>query len=215
MPIGELARLGACECDKFVHVLGRHVAMDHKDARREDHERDRGQVLDRIVRQLFVQARIDGNGGTGHHQRVAVGRGLGGTLDRNIAASASRILDQDGFAPGLGKLVCKQPRRDVRGTAGRKTDENSNGFVRVGGLGKSVVRSEQRRQRSKESAYELHVRFFSLRRPGAAELSLPPKEPLTSTQCSQMSTDVFFLCRGAGVAEELTVETSYASPADL
>src|SRR5262249_55955596 len=91
--------------------------------------------------------------------RVTVGRGLCGTLDRNIAAGAGRILDQDGFAPGLGKLVRKQPRRDVRGTAGRKTDENSNGFVRVGGLGKPVVRCEQRRQRSKESAYELHSAF--------------------------------------------------------
>src|SRR5215831_14321364 len=144
MPIGELARLRACECDKFVHVLGRHVAMDHKHARREDHERDRGQVLDRVVRQLFVQARIDGNGGTGHHQRVTVGRGLCGTLDRNIAAGAGRILDQDGFAPGLGKLVCKQPRCDVRGTAGRKTDENSNGFVRIGGLGKPGFQSFSR-----------------------------------------------------------------------
>src|SRR5262249_6714085 len=82
---------------------------------------------------------------------------------------AGRVLDQDGFAPGLGKLVCKQPRRDVRGTAWRKTDENANGFVRVGGLGKPVVRSKQRRQRSKESAYELHVSFFSLRHPGAVE----------------------------------------------
>src|SRR5262249_48690888 len=129
---------------------------------------------DRIVRQLFVQARIDGNGGTGHHQRVTVGRGLGGTLDRNIAAGAGRILDQDGVSPRLRKPFCQQPRRRVRGTARRKTDENSNGFVRVGGLGKPAVRSEQRRQRSKESAYELHVRFFSLRRPGAVELSLPP-----------------------------------------
>src|SRR5215472_2212222 len=189
MPIGELARLRACECDKFVHVLGRHVAMDHKHARRED------------------------------HQRVTVGRGLCGTLDRNIAAGAGRILDQDGFAPGLGKLVCKQPRRDVRGTAGRKTDENSNGFVRVGGLGKPVVRSEQRRQRSKEGAYELHFRFFLAppSRRYRIESAASANEPLTSTQCSKMSTEVFSFCRGAGIdqAEESTVETSYPSPADL
>src|SRR5262249_21683383 len=94
------------------------------------------------------------------------GLGFGARVDRTMAAGAGRILDQDGFAPGLSKLVCKQPRCDVRGAARRKTDENSNGFVRVGGLGKPVVRSEQRRQRSKESAYELHFRFFSLRRLG-------------------------------------------------
>src|SRR5215813_3401107 len=169
--------------------------MDHKDARREDHERDRGQVLDRIVRQLFIQAWMDGNGGTGHYQRVAIGGGLCGTIDRNIAASAGRILDQDGFAPGLSKLVCKQPRRDVRGAARRKTDENSNGFVRVGGLGKPVVRSEQRRQRGKESAYELHFRFFSLRpsRRCGIESGARANEPLTSTQCSKMSTELLFL----------------------
>src|SRR5919204_760967 len=135
--------------------------MDHQDTRRKDHKRDRRQVLDRIVWQLSVQARIDGNGGTGHHQRVTVRRGLCGTIDRNIAASAGRILDQDGPAPGVGKLVCKQPRRDVRGTAWRKTDENSNGFIRIGGLSKPVVRSEQRRQRGKESAYELHSHFLA------------------------------------------------------
>src|SRR5262249_43204922 len=108
--------------------------------------------------------------------RATVGRGPCGTIYGNIAASAGRILDQDGSAPGLGKLVCKQPRRDVRGTARRKTDENANGFVRVGGLGKPVVRSEQCRQRGKESAYDLHFRIFSLRHPGALESSLPPAQ---------------------------------------
>src|SRR5215475_8958946 len=44
--------------------------MDHKDARREDHERDRGQVLDRIVRQLFIEARMD-VGGTACLQAAA------------------------------------------------------------------------------------------------------------------------------------------------
>src|SRR5262249_16364548 len=168
---------------------------------------------------LFLRARIDGNGGTGHHQRVTVGRGLRGPVDRNIAAGAGRILDQDGFAPDLGKLVCKQPRRDVRGTAGRKTDENSNGFVRVGGLGKPVVRSEQRRQRSKEGAYELHFRFFSLRHPGAGESSLPPAQTnLGQAQnAAKCRRKYFSFCPSAGIdqAEELTVETSYPSLADL
>src|SRR5262249_38523725 len=137
----------------------------------------------------------DGNGGTGHHQRVAIGGGLCGTIDRNIAASAGRILDQDGFAPGLSKLVRKQPRRDVRRTAWRKTDENSNGSVRVGRLGKPVVRSKQHRQRGKESAYELHFRFFSLRpsRRCRIESAGQRKRTLTSTQCSKMSTELLFL----------------------
>src|SRR5262249_2762956 len=130
---------------------------------------------------------MGGNGGTGHYPRVAIGGGLCGAIDRNIAARAGRLFHQDRVAPGLTKLARKQPRRDIRGAARRKPDENSNGFVRVGGLGKPVVRSEQRRQRGKESAYELHFRFFSLRpsRRCRIESAGQRKRTLTSTQCSK------------------------------
>src|SRR5262245_19503377 len=207
MPIGELARLRACECDKFVHVLSRHVAMDYKDARREDHERDRGQVLDRIVRQLFIQARIDGNGGTGHHQRVTVGRGRCGTLDRRP------------------RRVCPRPRQTCLQAAaprcqGDRLAENRREFERLCqgrriGQTRRAIRATPSAQQRKPIRASFPLLLAPPSRRCGIKSAASANEPLTSTQCSKMSTEVFFLCCGAGIAEESTVETSYPSPGDL
>ena len=126
---GELSRLRSRQRREFLHGLRRHRVVDNKDDRHLDRKRDRREVAHRIVRQRRVEARIDGDRVARHQQRVAVGRRLDGTLDRDVAAAAGRILDHDRLAPACGELLGKQSRRNVRRARRAETRPKSGSFV--------------------------------------------------------------------------------------
>ena len=82
-------------------------------------QRHQRQILGRIVRQRFVQRRVDRERRHRHHDRVAVGRRLGDKVGGDDRAGARTVLDDKGFAEPLLEFRGKQPRQDV-GAAGRR-----------------------------------------------------------------------------------------------
>ena len=86
----ELARLALRERDEFGQRLRRDLRIDHQQVRRDRDQRDRREVLDRIVGQLRVGARRDGvRARRADGQRVAVRRRLGRGVGADGAAGAA------------------------------------------------------------------------------------------------------------------------------
>jgi hypothetical protein len=149
---GELAGLRAGERGEFGHALCRDIIVDDQNVGGEAELRDRREILDRVERQLRVEARMDDErpGGT-EQERVAVGRALGDALGRHVAARAGHVLDHNRLAPGFGKLVADHPRNDVGGTAGHEADQDAQRLVGIALLRKRVARRQQRRQRGRDT----------------------------------------------------------------
>ena len=95
--------------------LGRH----HQHVRHPRDAGDRREVADRVVRHLGVQPRVDGvRGDRAHHDRRAVGRGLGGDVGAEVAAGAGPVVDEDD-AEAVLDLLGQRAGDDVERAAGR------------------------------------------------------------------------------------------------
>ncbi len=102
-----------------------HVGGDTRDA-------DRCKILERVVGELFVEARIDHEGGRRHQDRVTVGRGVRSIAHANIAASARLVLDIELLAEIIRELLRQQSRHDVTGPGWRKRHDDAHRAVGVG-----------------------------------------------------------------------------------
>ncbi len=132
----ELARVGARVGDQRAHVGdavgGRLRRVHDEDVRHAGDERDRREVLDRVVGHLRIQRRIDRlRADRSHQQRVAVGRRLGDEIGAQVAAGAGLVLDDEALAEGLGELGRERAGEDV----GRAAPGLKGTTMRTGLLG--------------------------------------------------------------------------------
>src|SRR5215203_3989136 len=73
----------------------RRMHQHHVGARRD--QADWGKILARIVADIRIERRVDGERAGGDQQRVAVRRALGDLARRNGSAGAATVLDHDGL----------------------------------------------------------------------------------------------------------------------
>ena len=78
--------------------------------------------------------RHDGVAAGDQHERIAVGRRLGGGRRRNRAAGAGAVLDDDGLAPAPGELVAERAGHDVDRPARRERHQQVHRLRREGVL---------------------------------------------------------------------------------
>src|SRR5437870_4143939 len=71
---------------------------------------DRCKVLEGIVRDIGVEARIDHEAAGGDEHRVSVGRGTRDCARADVSARAGDILHIDLLAPALRQLLRDEPR---------------------------------------------------------------------------------------------------------
>src|SRR5207247_9746269 len=92
----EPTRLGFRQRDQLGHRLGRQIWIDDEQERGRGYQTDKGEILDAVVRELAVQARVDRmRVGITEVQRVAVGRRLGDDLGGDRSAGAGPVVDDD------------------------------------------------------------------------------------------------------------------------
>src|SRR5450631_4190865 len=90
----ELARLRLGERDQLLHVVRGQRRVDQNDERAGGDEPDRREVLARVVADVWIKRRIDGErSGAAEPERVAVGRGLGDLAGAERAAGAAVVFD--------------------------------------------------------------------------------------------------------------------------
>ena len=104
--------------------------VHHQHVRHAGDERDRHEVLDRVVRHLRIERRVDRlRADRSHQQRVAVGRRLGDEVGAEVAAGAGLVLDDEGLAEGLAELGRERARQDVGRAAGANGTTMRTGLV--------------------------------------------------------------------------------------
>ena len=101
------------------HGVAGDLVVGDDDAGLGRQDRDRRDLLGRVVGQVLVEQRIGGERtGDGHAQRVAIGRGAGHRRGADIAARAGLVLDDERLAQALAQLVVDQPGHDIGRRAG-------------------------------------------------------------------------------------------------
>jgi len=105
---------------------GRHHGADAEAAGGQGQRRDRDDVGRRVVGQLLVGVRVDGeHGRRTEQQRLAVGRGVLQAGDGDAAAGAHLLLDEHGLGQLAASELGEATRRGVYRAAGREADEDA------------------------------------------------------------------------------------------
>ncbi|CUI28541.1 Uncharacterised protein [Achromobacter ruhlandii] len=131
--------------DQLGHGRGLHVGTDHQHVGHGGQQRDRREILDRVIRDARIQRRVDAvRAGGRQQQRIAVGRGRCHLLGGDGAVGAALVVDHDGLPQRLRRLGRHRAGQDVGGAAGRMRHDQRDG---LGGKGLRV-RGRQRRQQT-------------------------------------------------------------------
>ena len=131
-------------------VFGRHLDVGGQRGRHRGDQRDRHEVLERIVGQVGVEERV-------HHQRavdrqqqrVAVGLGLCDRLRADDGVGAGAVVDDDLLAELLAELQSDQPADEIRRPARRERHDQGDGAGWIG-LRKRRRRAADDQQRAGE-----------------------------------------------------------------
>ena len=117
-PHRELSGLGLRCLHEFPHRFHRQRGMYDEDAGRGCYLRDRREIVDRVVRQLWIQSRVDRVAAAHQNDRVAVRRGLRRDVGPDRAASPGAVVGDDFL--GLVELAGAALRIAAAQVAGRQ-----------------------------------------------------------------------------------------------
>ena len=94
---------------------------------------DRHKILARVITDILVKRRTDGEGaGVSDQKGVAVRLGLGRRLGADGAAGTAAIVDDDALSEQLAHLVGDDARDDGGAASRRKRNDEGDGAVRPG-----------------------------------------------------------------------------------
>ena len=114
--------------------------------RREVREPDRDEILQRIVAELRLHERIDGERSVrAGEQRVAVGRGFRRHVGAEAAARAGAVLDHDRLAEHLLHVLAGDARDEVGVAARRERHDQPDRLVGIGGERHARQHGDERR----------------------------------------------------------------------
>src|SRR5438105_1141184 len=97
--------------------------MYNHDVGKTNEARDRHNIAEEIVIELFVERRVNRVRGTDEKERVAVRSGTHDRFGGDISASARPAFDDDGLAEPLRQPLTHQARNDVVAAPGWKADD--------------------------------------------------------------------------------------------
>jgi hypothetical protein len=161
----ELSGLGFCERDQLPDGRGREFWIHHQQVLHQRNQRDRLEVLDRIVVQLGGDHGREGMGGDGPcEQRVAIRLGVGDGLRSDLAARAAAVVDDDRRVEDGGHLRGDDTDDGVIGAAGGIGGNHPDRPVGIALRGRSL---NQRRKAQQQ------------RKPGPPDHSILYSRPIT------------------------------------
>jgi len=138
----ELAGIGFCVGEEFWDGVGRQRRMQQEQHLLRGDQRNRREVLDRIVGRRGVE-RADRGERQIHRkqQRVAVGRRTRHVFGADVGRAADPVLDQNRLAERLAQRLGDEPRLHVVGAARRE------GHDQMDRLGRVCLRRRRRGER--------------------------------------------------------------------
>ncbi len=155
------------ERDEIVDAVHRQRRADDQHERHRSNDRHQRHILGRIVRQLFVERRVDRERRHRHHDRVAVGRRLRHKVGRDHRAFPGTVLDREGLIELLLKFVAEHACERVGAAAARERHDERHrmgrvlfGVLRVGQFGRHG-RAARQRAMCDATAFSLLLRLHS------------------------------------------------------
>ena len=150
----EFARPRPRKFDELPQGFCRHRRMHEKHVRDRREARDRCQILHRVVAEVRIQRRTDGDGRGGDHDRVTVGRRRRRKCDRQVAAGAGAIVRHDLLAEALGDFLSQHAADNVARCARGEPHFQTDRFDRIGRRGslRERARAEQREEQRGDDA---------------------------------------------------------------
>ena len=128
----DLAGLRLGERHQLLDVRHRHVGRGDEQLRHLGDQRDQGEVFERIVEDLVLQAVADGDrAGAGDRDGVAVGLGLRDEIGAERAAGAGPVVDDHELAEEVLHLLPDHPADDVVRPAGRERHHEADRLCRI------------------------------------------------------------------------------------
>ena len=117
-----------------------------------DEARDRREILDRIVAELRIEARIDHEGRfRADEQRVAVGRRLRDVFGGDLIVGAGPVLDDHLLAPRLGEALRQDTAERVGHAAGRRRNDDGDDTRWIGPLAGRRAEPEPAKRHQREA----------------------------------------------------------------
>jgi hypothetical protein len=141
--------------DQFGEIRRWQILVDDERCRHVANRRYRGEILLRIVGELFIDGRVCAERGVGRgEQKVAVARLAGGVGRADRAVGACAVLDDDRAAQTLAEMRRERAHEHVCGPAGGERHDQHDRLLRVIHRLRGLrARGErQRRRRSDEDA---------------------------------------------------------------
>ena len=158
--VHRLAR-GFCPLHEVLHRLRRMRGIHHQQQPACGHLADRSEVVDRVIRQLGEDRRVDGVLMIGNEQGVAVrGRVLGDFTGVDARGTAA-VVHNHLLVPHLRQLGGQQACQEIGGAPGSRRSDDAHRAVRktVGALGCGRQREAKRRDRGQQGKRE-SAKFF-------------------------------------------------------
>ena len=148
MPIWNVPGLAfSCSTSSLIEFDG-DIDVAHERGGDQRKERDRDEILERIVGELAVEERVHHQRSVDRHeQRVAVGSSLGDRLRTDDGVGTRPVVDDDLLAQILAHFLANEPSEKVGGPAGSKRHDQRD-LARGIGLRRCPHRREEETRRS-------------------------------------------------------------------
>ncbi len=163
----------------------REIGLRQHQVRRRREQRNRHEILVRVVRHALVDQRIDDQHARGEEERVAIGPRPRRSAHRDISASAAAILDHDALADLLRKRIGHDAGQDVDRPGRRErnddADRTSRGIRRLRRrerCGRDSERGCDTLQEMSAPGVHCHPRWPRRRRRSLSPLGLSPQDAL-------------------------------------
>ncbi len=133
---GHIDRLLLRQCNQLRERFGRNAVVEDDHVRHVAGQCNRRKILERIVAELGLHERIDGERPVrADEQRVAVGRRARHHLRADAAAGAAAVLHHHRLADRLRNLVADHAADNVGIASGREWHNQMDRPLRIGGEG--------------------------------------------------------------------------------
>src|SRR6185295_3528481 len=147
------------------------------------HQRDRREILDRIVGEAAVEALVGGEDAVvAEEPGMAVGRAFRGGLCGEVAAGAGAVVYHDLLRPAFRELLAEGAREDVARAAGREPDHK---MYRLGGEGLAEGAARRQKDGAKKSQRPI-AHGFPLAREGRRDYFATWRSRISSSVLQSM-----------------------------
>ena len=129
----QFAGLALAQRHQVLGAFHRQIVVHQEDRAGVAEDRDRREIADRMILEVGIERDVGRQraGRIGHHQRIAIRRRVDDLLDRDGAAGAGAVVDDDGLACGPRDAIEHDAGDDIGHAGRRERNHHLDGLLGV------------------------------------------------------------------------------------